>query len=398
MPRGGPDGGDGGRGGAVWLEAVADMNTLYHLATGKPYAAEKGGRGHGSNKHGADGAALVVPVPPGTVVTWVRSGVAEETEDLAKVGASVMVARGGDGGRGNAWFVAPDYQEPLLCEAGEAGEECRLRLELRLLADVGVVGKPNAGKSSLVARVSRARPKVAAYPFTTLEPVLGVVFVAGTQFVIAEIPGLLEGAHLGVGLGIQFLQHAERTKLLIHVVDGSSDDPIGDYSDVRAELAAYSHGLGDRPGVVVVNKVDLPEVHERLPSLVAGFEASGAMVIPMSAATGEGIDALLRDVAARVVAARGAEAKEGQRPSPVVPRRRPARAEIVREGPKALRVRSARAERLVALADTDDPRIPPQLFRELGRLGLVKALAAAGVRAGDQVRVGAWEFDWGASP
>ena len=223
-----------------------------------------------------------------------------------------MVARGGDGGRGNAWFVAADYQEPLLCEAGEAGEENQLRLELRLLADVGVVGKPNAGKSSLVARVSRARPKVAAYPFTTLEPVLGVVFVAGTQFVIAEIPGLLEGAHLGVGLGTQFLQHAERTKLLIHIVDGSSDDPIGDYSDVRAELAAYSPGLGERPGVVVVNKVDLPEVLERMPALVAELEESGVTVIPLSAATGEGIDALLRDVVTRVVAARGAEAREGR--------------------------------------------------------------------------------------
>lgn len=397
VPRGGPDGGDGGRGGAVWLEAVADRNTLYHLATGKPYMAERGGNGRGSNKHGADGEDVVVPVPPGTVVTRVRSDGPGGGVDLAEVGASVMVVRGGDGGRGNAWFVAPDHQEPLLCEAGEEGEESSLRLELRLLADVGVVGKPNAGKSSLVARVSRAKPKVAAYPFTTLEPVLGVVFAGGTQFVIAEIPGLLEGAHLGVGLGTQFLQHAERTKLLVHVVDGSAPSPVTDYDEVRAELAAFSPGLGERPGMVAINKVDLPEVQERLPELVAEFEASGVRVVPMSAATGEGIEALLRDVAAGVGSARGDEARAGERPAPIVPRRSSPRTEVVREGAKALRVRSARAERLVALADTDDPRIPPQLFRELVRLGVVRALTAAGVRPSDRVRVGTWEFEWGAS-
>ena len=338
----------------------------------------------------------MIPVPPGTVVSRRSGGKGGELlADLAEPGTSVLVARGGRGGRGNTWFATATNQTPLLCEAGAPGEEAGLHLELRLLADVGIVGRPNAGKSSLLARISRVQPKVADYPFTTTQPVLGVVWVGRETFVAAEVPGLLEGAHRGVGLGQKFLQHAGRTGVLLHLVDGSTADPLADYDGVMAELRAYSAELAGKPQVVAINKIDIPSVQSSLPTLVRRFEGAGVSPLALSAVTGEGVGLLLARLLEEGAAGRAPTQRPGPDLKPIVPPRPRTRSNVVvREGPDLLRVRWPRAERLVAMADTEDPRIPPQLMREFRRLGVTPALIAAGARRGDTVRVGEWEFAW----
>ena len=397
VPLGGPDGGDGGTGGAVWVEAVAGRNTLYHRAMRRVHEAGGGGHGRRAKMHGKDGDDVVIPVPAGTSVSRLSGrGEREAVRELTRVGARLLVAKGGEGGRGNVWFAAPDNQTPVLREAGAPGIETRLALELRLLADVGVVGKPNAGKSSFVARVSGARPKVASYPFTTLEPVLGVVDRGWSSFVVVEVPGLVEGAHLGVGLGAQFLQHTEHTRIFVHIVDGSSLEPVEDYRQVRGELVAYNPSLGRRPRVVVVNKVDMPEVRDRLPSILAALGEDDAPALAISAVTGEGVEALVSHLAERLSRLPVDDTEDGADDGTVA--LAPSEETVdtvarIREGTYV--VRSGRIERLVALADMDDARAAPQLLRELTRLGIVRALVEAGVRVGDSVRVGSWAFDWG---
>jgi GTP-binding protein len=294
VPRGGPSGGDGGRGGDVIMVASQHYNTLLHFRFNPEHKAGRGRHGEGSNRTGQDGASLEIPVPVGTVVYDADTG--ELLHDFTRAGERYTVARGGRGGRGNARFATATHQAPTEHEPGHPGEERRLRLELKLLADVGLVGFPNAGKSTLISRLSAARPKIAAYPFTTLEPNLGVVRLDDFRsFVIADIPGLIEGAHLGHGLGIQFLRHIERTRLLAHLVDvsdASGRDPEEDFRTVMRELAAFSPALPRKPMLVVATKLDALQDPARLEALRRLAESEGLPFFAISAVAGQGLDPL----------------------------------------------------------------------------------------------------------
>lgn len=290
VPRGGPSGGDGGRGGSVILEATESLNTLLHLRYRPENKAGRGRHGEGSNRHGKDGEDIVIPVPVGTVVT---DELTEEIlHDFTTPGERFVVARGGRGGKGNAQFATPTNRAPRHHESGNPGEERNLLLELKLIADVGLVGLPNAGKSTLISRISAARPKIADYPFTTLEPHLGVVDLGDYKTcVVADIPGLIEGAHEGAGLGDRFLRHIERTKFLVHVVDLSSQtqDPIEAYQTIRRELAAYSSVVADKPEIVVANKLDSLDDQERLQEFRKFCESYGLELYAISAVAGTGL-------------------------------------------------------------------------------------------------------------
>ncbi|HYM91113.1 MAG TPA: GTPase ObgE [bacterium] len=295
VPKGGPSGGDGGRGGDVILVADPGLNTLLPFRYRRRFAAGRGAHGEGSGRAGRAGKDLMIPVPVGTTVHDEATG--RQLADLVSPGHRVTVAEGGRGGRGNAHFATPTRQAPRNAEPGGEGEERRVRLELRLLADVGLVGLPNAGKSLLLSRISAARPKVADYPFTTTEPVLGVVPLPNAPgIVVADIPGLIEGAHRGAGLGHEFLRHIERTRVLVHVVDLAGDDPERQLATVERELALYAPPLDDRPTIVAANKMDLPLARARWDAFAAYLASRGRTVLPISAATGEGVAALLRTV------------------------------------------------------------------------------------------------------
>ncbi len=395
VARGGPEGGDGGNGGSIYLISTSDENTLQHLSYKRRYRAAHGTGGKQSNKHGRNGEDIEIRVPVGTIVSQAL-GADEGVPpiDLSEDGMKVLIARGGSGGRGNARFVTSTNQEPLLREAGEQGDTRQLALEVKVLADVGVIGVPNAGKSSFLARVTAARPKIAAYPFTTLEPVLGVVENRGETFVLADIPGLIEGAHAGVGLGHEFLRHAERTRVFLHILDGEGVDPIKDFTQVNEELQLYLPELANRRQVVVINKIDLPEVQERLPELLKELAALGVEPQSMSAATGDGIQVVLDKLLAGV--------------DPTAEKRKPKKVIAIDGAPRRLKtgfiatledgtldVRWVTAQRLVALVDLDDPRIVGQLFREFMRLGVLAGLEAKGVKYGDPIQIGDWLFPWG---
>ncbi|MGE5645534.1 MAG: GTPase ObgE [Acidobacteriota bacterium] len=306
VPRGGPSGGDGGRGGDVVLVASKDYNTLLHFRFNPEHKAERGRHGEGSNRTGRDGVSIDVPVPVGTVVYDAET--AELLHDFTKDGDRFTVARGGRGGRGNQHFATPTHQAPTEHEKGRPGDEKRLRLELKLLADVGLVGFPNAGKSTLISRISAARPKIADYPFTTLEPHLGVVSLDDQRtFVVADIPGLIEGAHEGHGLGMRFLRHVERTKLLAHLVDVSEAtgrDPLNDFEVVMQELASFSEDLAAKPMIVVATKLDAAQNPERIDSLRRLAADRGLEFYGISSATGQGIPELKRAMGKLAIAKR----------------------------------------------------------------------------------------------
>jgi GTP-binding protein len=291
VPRGGPNGGDGGRGGSVILEADEGLGTLLDFRYRRHYAAPRGRHGEGSDRHGANGADLILRVPVGTTVRERATGLL--LGDLTHHGEQLDVARGGRGGRGNARFATSTHRAPRHAEPGEAGEERELRLELRLLADVGVVGYPNAGKSTLVARLSAARPKIADYPFTTLVPTLGLVRLDEERsFVLADVPGLIPGAAAGKGLGLRFLRHLERTRLLVHLLDldpATGRDPVEDWRTIQAELAAYSPELAARPQLVAANKIDLEGTAPRLTRVRAFARRRRLPLIPLAARTGQGL-------------------------------------------------------------------------------------------------------------
>jgi len=304
VPRGGPSGGDGGHGGDVYLVASAHLNTLLQFSYNPEHRAERGRHGEGSNKTGADGRSIDVEVPVGTVVYDEATG--QRLYDFEEAGQRYLVARGGRGGRGNARFATPTHQAPTEHEPGRPGEEKRLRLELKLLADVGLVGFPNAGKSTLISRISAARPKIADYPFTTLEPNLGVVRMDDFRsFVVADIPGLIEGAHLGAGLGVQFLRHIERTRLLVHLVDvspASGRDPVEDFETIMRELASFSQELVEKPMLVVASKMDAAQDPDRVTRLREMAGARGLPYYEISSVTGQGIDRLKFAMAERILA------------------------------------------------------------------------------------------------
>jgi GTP-binding protein len=297
VPRGGPSGGDGGRGGDVIMESSERHNTLVHFRFNPEYKAQRGRHGEGSNKTGRDGESIVLKVPVGTLVY--DAGSETKLHDFSRPDERVVIARGGRGGRGNAQFATSTHQAPREHEDGRPGEERTLRLELKLLADVGLVGYPNVGKSTLISRISAARPKIADYPFTTLQPNLGVVAVGHTKdersFVVADIPGLIEGAHAGAGLGTQFLRHVERTRLLVHLVDVSDasgrPDPVKDVEVIMRELASFGAGLETKPMILVASKIDIAN-KDKLAKLKRYAKQAGLNLFPISAVTGKGIDNL----------------------------------------------------------------------------------------------------------
>jgi GTPase len=308
VPRGGPSGGDGGRGGDITMVASENHNTLLHFRFNPEHKAERGRHGEGSNRSGRAGESIDLPVPVGTVVFDAETG--EVLHDFTATGEKFTVARGGRGGRGNQHFATATNQAPTRHEPGRPGDEKRLRLELKLLADVGLVGFPNAGKSTLISRISAARPKIADYPFTTLEPNLGVAQTEDQRtFVVADIPGLIEGAHLGHGLGIQFLRHVERTRLLLHLVDvseGSGREPVDDFKVILAELESFSDELPKKPMFIVATKLDVAQDEKRVKSLERLAKRRTLPFFKISAVTGEGINELVRATAEAVLAPRAA--------------------------------------------------------------------------------------------
>jgi len=330
-------------------------------------------------------------VPPGTVVRDAATG--RVLADLTEPGQEVVVARGGRGGRGNARFATPSYQAPRIAENGEPGEERTLHLELKLLADVGLVGNPNAGKSTLLAAVTAARPKIAPYPFTTLQPHLGVVVLDdGPDFVMADLPGLIEGASQGRGLGHEFLRHVERTRLLIHLLDGTAEDPLGDFAAINAELAAFGRGLDQKPQLVAFNKMDMPEARERWPQARDALQAQGYEVFPISGLTRQGVRDLLWAAARRL--AELPRAPEPVREIPVFRLEDDERTFWVEREADGWRVWGKRVERLAAMTPLELEEAVYRLHRSLEAMGVLDALREAGVRPGDTVRIGKIELVW----
>lgn len=385
-PKGGPDGGNGGRGGSVVLVADAGTGSLAWLADHPHQRAETGAPGAGNNRTGGDGAELTLRVPVGTVV---RDDEGVLLADLASEGDRFVAASGGRGGRGNAAFLSSSRRAPGFGELGEPGVERWLRLDLRLIADVAVIGYPNAGKSTFVAAVSAARPRIADYPFTTLGPSLGVVERGGERFTVCDIPGLIEGAHEGKGLGLKFLRHAERAPVFLHLVDlAAGRDPVADHETVRRELVAFDAALGHRPEVVALNKIDAvdPGVADEA---AAAFRACGIEPARISAGLGEGVEPLLERLAGLVAEARQRQVAEGFELF-----RTPAdRVSVEAEG-SGWRVRGRTVERWVAMTDLANPQAVVHLQARMDRAGVERELVRAGVQRGDEVRIGEAVFEW----
>lgn len=393
VPRGGPDGGDGGRGGDVVLVADPAVHGLGKYRNQRVYRAERGGNGGTNKRHGKNGADLVLRVPPGTIVRDADTG--EVIGELVEEGQRLVVARGGKGGRGNTHFATPSNQAPYISESGQRGQERRLELELKLLSDVGLVGLPNAGKSTLLTAISRATPRIADYPFTTLEPHLGVVEVGYDSYVVADIPGLIEGAHEGHGLGLEFLRHIERTLLLIHVVDASRPDPAHDIAVIDNELRAYAAALAEREQIIAFNKMDIPEAQARREELRALADRLGRPCAFISAAARIGTEELKRmafERLQRIREARPAPAAEEALPVLRPPGRQP-HFRIERED-GAFRVVGERPVTLVEMLALQSDESRAEAMRRLARMGVVAALRRAGVQRGDLVRFGDVELRW----
>lgn len=396
VPMGGPDGGDGGRGGSVYLRVDVGETALLDYRYKQHFKAEKGGNGAKQKKHGKAGEDLYLPVPPGTVV---RDGDTDELiADLIVPEQSVMVARGGRGGLGNTHFTTSTMQAPTFAEKGEPGEERWLRLELKILADVGIIGFPNVGKSTLVSKVTAANPKIADYPFTTLSPTLGVATVDEFTFVIADIPGLIEGAHEGIGLGHDFLRHVERTRVLIHMVDVSPQtgrDPLADYLTIIDELRLFDVSLLDKPQVVVLNKIDVPGAEERATTVERQLKQRGIKTFRVSADQGQGLDALLKAAATLLQEMPPAPAEPVEEVRVYQPLQAPGEFSISIEE-DAFVVTGKTVERVAAMTDVENRQAIARFERRLLRMGVLKALEEAGVQAGDTVRIGNVELLWGA--
>jgi GTP-binding protein len=392
VPLGGPDGGDGGDGGSVVLQADESVTSLRHLVPRRLYKAAEGGRGAGSRKTGKRGADLVIRVPSGTIVSVINEEQREELADLETAGQTAVAARGGYGGWGNVHYKSSTEQAPAIAQDGRSGEEKALYLEMRLIADVGVIGFPNAGKSTLLAAASAARPKIASYPFTTLEPNLGVVSAGGETFVMADIPGLIEGASTGRGLGHDFLRHILRTRLLIHLIDGTAS-PVDNLYKVNQELSLFDPDLARKEQIIAINKIDLPEVAQRLPEMKAELKEAGIRAFFISAAQGEGVASLMEE-AARMLKHIKAEKGTGAqapikvfRPQP----RHPAQVEKVGD---VFVIHAPSLERSVSRPGATEEDVISEIKRQLLRLGYSRALEKAGVKPGDRVRVGQREWEW----
>ena len=395
VPRGGPDGGDGGRGGSVYLRVDAGQTALHDFRFKHNFSATPGGRGERQKRHGKAGDDLFLAVPPGTAVIDLSTG--GLVADLVAVGQEVMIAKGGRGGLGNVHFATATHQAPKHAQMGEPGEENELRLELRIIADVGLVGLPNAGKSTLLAALTNATPKIASYPFTTLEPNLGVMDLGiddGRRPTIADVPGLIEGASDGAGLGHAFLRHVSRTRVLLHIVDGAARDPAWDHAVIRDELEAHDPALLAKPMLTVFNKMDLPAAREAWPAFEAAMTVAGVPVLAISADGGEGLEALIDAVGDLLPDAEGLA--EPPDPAGVVVHRLEAAGDgftLERED-GAFVLRGKKIERLANQTNFDNEESAERFQRELRRNGADQALRKAGVRPGDTVRIGPVELEW----
>jgi len=388
VPRGGPAGGSGGKGGDVYLVASTRHNTLHPFAFKVHFKAERGRHGSGSNKQGARGKTIEVTVPPGTEVYDADTDVF--LGELLEPGEKLLVAVGGRGGRGNYAFRSSTHQTPRMAEKGEPGEERWLRLELKIIADIGIIGVPNAGKSTLLAIVTRAKPKIADYPFTTLEPNLGVAVVDDQDVVLADIPGLIEGAHAGVGLGDDFLRHIERTRVLIHLINGLSPDPLGDFEAIGQELALFNPLLADKPQVVGFNKMDIPEVQARWPEISAKLAQQGIEAVPISAATGENVITLLRKA---MIILRELPPSERKKAMPIL---QPVDEDTfeIEKTPEGWLVSGKRIERAAAMTNWDYYEAAMRFHRIMEAMGIAQALEDAGVENGDMVIIGDVVLEW----
>lgn len=390
VPFGGPDGGDGGKGGDIVLEVNPNLNTLYAFRRQKHFRAEEGGRGGKQNMTGRSGQDLVIHVPPGTLVYDEKTK--EILGDLVEARQRQVVAKGGRGGRGNARFSTAKNQAPRIAEKGEPAQEIDLRLELKLIADVGIVGVPNAGKSTFLAAVTNAKPKIAAYPFTTLEPNLGVAELdMETTLVLADIPGLIEGAHEGIGLGHDFLRHIQRTKVLIHLLDGLAEDPLLDFAQINSELALFDAELGSKPQIVALNKNDLPEVQACWPEIESELKKRGYKPFSISALSRNNLEAILyqaKNLLDKV------PAETESQDLPVYRVEEDPREFSVLRTPDGWRVSGVAIERAAAMTYWEYDQSAQRFQRILRTLGIEEALRESGVEEGDTVFIGEFELEW----
>ncbi len=390
VPFGGPDGGDGGRGGDVILEVNPALNTLVTFQRNRRYHAQNGARGGGNNQTGKSGDDLIIPVPPGTLVYDADTG--DLLGDLVEPGQQLVVCKGGRGGRGNSRFATSRNKAPRIAEKGEPAEERNLRLELKLIADVGIIGVPNAGKSTFLSVVTNAKPKIAPYPFTTLHPNLGVAQLDfDTSLVLADIPGLIEGAHQGVGLGHEFLRHIQRTRVLIHLLDGTASDPLLDLAQINTELSLFDPGLGEKPQLVALNKMDLPEVEERWPALREAIEKRGYEAYAISAIAQRGVRKLLFRALELI---RELPPPEETTALPVYRPEADPREFSIHKIPEGWRVRGEAIERAAEMTYWEYDQSIYRFQKILQVLGIDQALRNAGVREGDSVFIGDHELEW----
>ena len=401
LPRGGPGGGDGGQGGDIVLVADSSINTLTKFHWQPHFIAKNGSNGQGHHKNGANGEPVEVSVPVGTEIwVWEDSKDKELMGELIHEGDQIIVAQGGRGGWGNAHFVSATHQEPLLAESGGDGEVRRIRLNLKLLADIGLIGMPNAGKSSILTAISAARPKIADYPFTTIEPVLGVVDYRHKSFVAVDIPGLIKGAHQGVGLGDEFLKHIQRTRVLVHVVDGSEDNIVERIISINDEISRFDAELSKKPQILVINKFDLDEVSVLVSEITESVESVKGLhskSIFVSAATYAGIDELKHAMSDYL------EQKHQEKPTFTVsnndaviikPKVKKPEKMIVRNQNGSWRIVHQKAVRLARGSNLETWEARIQFQHRLEQLKVTKALRDAGIEIGDTVMVGDWEFNW----
>jgi GTP-binding protein len=392
VPFGGPDGGDGGKGGDIIFQADPAVMNLWGFKKKQLYKGDNGGAGAAQKKHGRNGDPLILKVPEGTIVYEKNDeGLDSLLGDLEKEGDQVVVAHGGRGGLGNVHFASSTNQTPRLAQSGEMGEEKVVALELKLIADVGIIGYPNVGKSSLLALATAAKPQIADYPFTTREPIVGVVGVQYENFVLAEIPGLIDGAHLGRGLGHDFLRHSMRTRILIHLVDGTAESPLDNMINVNNELALFDTQLALKPQIVVINKIDVPEVQERKNEIKKAFREAGIDVHFISAMTGEGIPGLMKTINALLKESKAQTPEPAPRIFRPLPRHKTVA--ISREGDVFV-ISEPELERIVSRVDMSDPTIQGQILGQMTRLHVDKALEKAGIQRGNVIRCGNSEWEW----
>jgi GTP-binding protein len=394
VPHGGPDGGDGGHGGDVVMQVKSTMNTLSFFQHKKKFRAENGKPGGGNNKTGRSGENLIIYVPPGTVITDYETG--NIIGDLTAADEELVVSKGGRGGRGNARFATSRNQAPRVAEKGEPPQERELHLELRLIADIGIVGVPNAGKSTLLAAVTKAKPKIAAYPFTTLEPNLGVAILDDeTSLVLADIPGLIEGAHNGIGLGHEFLRHIQRTRVLIHLLDGLAEDPLLDYAQINSELALFDPQLGSKPQIVAFNKIDLPEVNDRWlkyeSQFADRFEGNGVKLIAISALSKKNVRRLVY-LAAQLLSEAPLPQKEET--MPVYRLDSDPQYFTIEKDNQGWRVHGEAIERAAAMTYWEFDQSVRRFQQILQSLGVEDELRTLGAQEGDSVFIGDHELEW----